>query len=78
MEDIYIEKIKEMEDALALMERMSSIIYKSNYSENVKQSCSDLKSDMYDERDKKKKELEKYIHKKYKPIHFKKHGKNSF
>lgn len=36
MENIFIEKIKEMEDALALRERMSSIIYKSNYSEKVK------------------------------------------
>lgn len=78
MENIFIEKIKEMEDALALMERMSSIIYKSNYSENVKQSCSDLKSDMYEEREKKKKELEKFMKKKYKPIHFKKHGNDPF
>lgn len=75
MENIYIEEIKEMEDSLALMERMSSIIYKSNYSEKLKQSCSDPKSDMYDERDKKKKELEKFMKKKYRSIHFKKHGK---
>jgi hypothetical protein len=67
-----------MEDALALMERLSSKIFKYKFNERTQRLIVELSSSMYDDRDKKKKELEKFMKKKYRPIHFKKHGKSPF
>jgi hypothetical protein len=57
------------------MERPSSRIFKCEFSEKTHQLIAELSSSMYDDRDKKKRQLRKDMHKKYKPIHFKKHGK---